>query len=218
MTAVCRRSSSLFKSLSLCARLCVYVCRRIESQLVSNSIGVAQMEWGGEGEAEGPRGAGATGVIAAMRFYWGDGAGGSPSAILHPNIPAHLDSAQSSGAAAATAGGGGGTPAPVSWPSSGIAVVTEELGSSAATPRRTRQGPRPPPSSSWAVSVLVVGQLSQPVRPARSSGGGLLESDALSFREIASVLFVVSNPHDPPDLWAYRSKEFPSGGRGQYRW
>ena len=63
-----------------------------------------------------------------------------------------------------------------------------------------------------------MGQLSQPVRPARSSGGGLLESDALSFREIASVLFVVSNPHDPPDLWAYRSKEFPSGGRGQYRW
>ena len=88
-------------------RGCVYVCRRIESQLVSNSIGVAQMEWGGEGEAEGPRGAGATGVIAAMRFYWGDGAGGSPSAILHPNIPAHLDSAQSSGAAAAKAGGGG---------------------------------------------------------------------------------------------------------------
>ena len=104
---MCRRSSSLFKSLSLCARLCVYVCRRIELQLVSNSIGVAQMEWGGEGEAEGPRGAGATGVIAAMRFYWGDGAGGSPSAILHPNIPAHLDSAQSSGAAAAKAGGGG---------------------------------------------------------------------------------------------------------------
>lgn len=91
---------------------------------------------------------------------------------------------------------------PIFWPFSGVSVVLKE-----GNERTVR---------SLVLGSLVVNELQTMGSP---EGDALISTDAaLAFSEVASSLFIIENPHDPPCSWQYSSIILPTPSHGVYKW
>lgn len=108
---------------------------------------------------------------------------------------------------------------PVYWPTGGLAVKSGAKGSSETL-------------------LLVIGQVVAKVastkKPTNSSTVDASSSTivntegnqnlyikvaaSVDFRELGSALMIVSNPHDPPDLWDYEHVVIPKSIHENFRW
>lgn len=173
--------------------LCTVMYRRLEAEMVSNSVAIVDIN---------PEETNTTKRIDKVTYFWGCGGDdGQPTSIFSEadifaafsRITTHHKNLHS---------------IPIDqgdsvrfWPFSALAI-----------------SPRP---FNLDLKLLVVGQLVQHA----GAGGSIPEvlSEAmggLSFEEVSSVAAVVSNPHDPPNMWKTTPLilNFSSEYGNRFRW
>lgn len=186
-----------------------YFCRRIEGELIANSVAVVHLTNATSGRRSARD-------VKSAHYYWTSDKNGAPSAIFDAklfdhDIVEHRRMTPDSSKAAE-----GVSPQYRFWPYSGITIFSAP---SPATGPRTTTNTR----------VVVIGQLVESIRWDMNAGGGTGAADmiqraagSLSFREVASVGVLVSRPYDPPDMWMQSSTalRLPSQwkGKGTFRW
>jgi len=81
--------------------------------------------------------------------------------------------------------------------------------------------------SYWPVSGIAIRNdasfhllvLGQHIKHLANTDHALVESVAsLSFVELSSDIFYITNPYSPPDTWQYECLSFPKTKKGRYRW
>jgi hypothetical protein len=209
-----------------------FLRRRIEGELIANSVAVVELREKGGGRADRP-------AVKRSHFYWGSDSHGSPQAIFHSGalfagIITERRRVSTSRSRHSRPGGGAsgrqkkrrtsaGDEAAEEvavdgsgdrfkfWPYSGLTIFLSP----------TKQG-----SADDTARVVVLGQLVEALEWEDDGGAteGMMQRAAgsLSFREALSVAVQVTRPQDPPDMWRDSSTalQLPSdiNGRGTFRW
>jgi hypothetical protein len=206
------------------------LCRRLEGVLVSNTVGIATMQYNLQED---------TSQIQKLRISWGQSNDDTPQAIFRTqdrvatNFIAASRSANTKIASKPRSNIVLKQP-PVFWPLYGVAVVSVKyhrgstatsstqtsalsslfsLGSSDTSSGRTTNS-----QHDISVKVIILGDVINVISVADSSV--LAAADAsLAFQVISSAIFVVTNPHESPSEWEYSERIiFPVPSSGHYLW
>jgi hypothetical protein len=195
--------------------------------MVSNTIGIATMAYEGEDSSQ----------MKALHYFWGQANDGSPQAVFRTQnkIVSNFLPKDPRGKAGDSRKFVVLKQPPLFWPFSGVAIASllnHRSGNGAASTQsssimnsllqfgsndglgvRSRGGHG---NQEISVKAIIIGGLINSISAAESN---MLTENALSFQCLASAIFIVNNPHEPPSLWEYTDRiVFPVPPSGHYLW
>lgn len=169
--------------------------RRLEAQMVSNTVGIAQMAVGSDTSSSISSSSNSESLtLQQMQYYWGmKMISGEPKSIFDSKV---IGQAVKNQYEFVNVDGA------VYWPTDGLSVLATTS------------------SSNIATKAIIIGQLVKSFTAAAPSeapkSDGILDDmlTGLDFEDFATVLMVVSNAFDTPNFWKYESVLAPHTIRG----
>lgn len=195
--------------------------RRIGGTMVSNSVGVSTLKSTINPSQSSSRSSMNSlqklKTFDKLKFYWDSDEVGKPTALFRLNIEDRIidpefDSNNSNQYLDSVLY----DPDTVSWPISGIAISSS---SSVLNPSKGVKSNQSKITTS-NVKLLIIAQVVKMAKKTVPSVlASLLPTDkSLDFENLASAIFIVDNPYDPPNLWQYKHFMIPKSKLGQFEW
>lgn len=167
--------------------------RRIKeySKFVANSVGVSHLDINSYSKTKRQK----FYDITKTAFYWGQDSATNPAALLK----------LVEGSSNKVCSKKGNRPA--FWPTSGVPILIPKALSSVRDCGS---------SDNYHVKLLIIGGVICRHDSEETTNGRIVES--LSFETVKTVMLLVHNPYDPPNMWKSSQITIPSTPEGFYTW